>query len=689
MVKKLIFVLFACCLLLPWAATAEEPAEWTVLYYFCGADLESRHGYASEDIMEIMCCEYPYSLLWLYEDKYDAGADGDPAMNPIGVNVLLQTGGSKKWDNDQTGLDVRADRLQRWKFFLDPDMMENKISLEQELPLRNMADPATLSDFIRWGVENYPAKKYALVLWGHGDGAKTGIFIDELFNNDVMQLDELRQAMQDGGAFFEAVVLDACLMANIETAVALKDSAAWMVAPEEMVEGHGSATGKWLQDLYYDPGQDGRELGRNICNMTETYYANSDNDQARAILTWSVIDLSKIDRLEETMARFFAMIHVFYQKYPTLLYAFATGMLDAEEYGDGQQNMRDIASIRFNRSIMRSVDPDLRNDLARALSDAVEYCVHGTGRTNARGLSFCYATDFSPEELDVYSHNCTNPYYLAFLDAINTWTAPDCVYEQVERLPEIDTLETYQLAIQKCMISQVVPGIMVNLEDYFGEFNYNLYQLDGKTNMLKHLGRTTCRCYFTENYSSMMWSAVEPWLWPSIDGELCSLKMISATPDQVLYGVPIQVGPDVWYLRYGREYSRFLMETPKPGENHSSQYTVYGLWEGYDDDTTMLGRNVKSLAQMAGQEYQMLYPLEGGTGKTKYATGGMQKLYRAMEIEPMLLPKGTYYLQYEVEDMFMRPILLDMIEMYWDGNELLFPADFTWEGTIGLNWQGQ
>ena len=69
----------------------------------------------------------------------------------------------------------------------------------ERLPLKSMGDPEQLSDFIRWTAKNYPAKKYALVLWDHGGGAKTGLFIDELFSGDVLYLYELKQALADGG----------------------------------------------------------------------------------------------------------------------------------------------------------------------------------------------------------------------------------------------------------------------------------------------------------------------------------------------------------------------------------------------------------------------------------------------------------------------------------------------------------
>ncbi len=156
-----------------------------------------------------------------------------------------------------------------------------------------------------------------------------------------------------------------------------------------------------------------------------------------------------------------------------------------------------------------------------------------------------------------------------------------------------------------------------------------------------------------------------------------------------LYSVPIQIGPDTWNLRYGREYDRdiddMLENTKQP---HNSLYTVYGLWEGYDDDTDMLCRNVKSLSQMAGQEFQLLYPVEKNkqTDRDDYIIGKKQTLYRALNIEAKTLPAGTYYLQYEVMDMFMRPIMMEPIEMYWDGETLSFPTDFTWEGTVSMQW---
>ena len=112
--------------------------------------------------------------------------------DPGKVNILIVTGGSRQWHARELHMDIDASALQRWRYNVYPwgDMSElgpsNGFELLETLPLQSMADPGTLADFIRWGAETCPAKKYALVLWGHGDGARSGLFIDELFENDTM-----------------------------------------------------------------------------------------------------------------------------------------------------------------------------------------------------------------------------------------------------------------------------------------------------------------------------------------------------------------------------------------------------------------------------------------------------------------------------------------------------------------------
>ena len=184
--------------------TVREPAEWTVMFYFCGSDLESRHSLATENLKDITEVIYPANYIARYSDGGDAEPDADMASMPGIVNVLVETGGSEEWHARDIGMDIDPSALQRWRYNMygvDKRLrstVENGFELMQTLPLQNMADPGTLADFIRWGVETCPAKKYALVLWDHGDGARSGLIIDELFDRDILYLYELKQALADG-----------------------------------------------------------------------------------------------------------------------------------------------------------------------------------------------------------------------------------------------------------------------------------------------------------------------------------------------------------------------------------------------------------------------------------------------------------------------------------------------------------
>jgi hypothetical protein len=47
----------------------------------------------------------------------------------------------------------------------------------EDLGEANMGDGNVLGEFVRWSMFNYPAERYMLVLWDHGDGWR---FLDTL-----------------------------------------------------------------------------------------------------------------------------------------------------------------------------------------------------------------------------------------------------------------------------------------------------------------------------------------------------------------------------------------------------------------------------------------------------------------------------------------------------------------------------
>ena len=668
----LIALLFLLCFALPARATEQEGTDaWTVLVYMCGSDLESKHCCATGNLEEIATVANPTDEL----QTILSGRDGAPHIStavPGQVNVLIETGGASAWHAQELGMQIRTDALQIWQY--NPGQKDKKgtFSLEAERPLASMAQPETLSDFIRWGTGHYPAQKYALVLWSHGGGSATGIFIDELFDNEYMTLDLLNQALGEGGAHFEAVLFDACMMANIETACAIQEHASWMIASEELVAGKGTAIGDWLQQLYCVPGADGRLLGRWICDTAMIKYGNSTDRQSQELITWSVIDLSRVQRLEANFDRVFELLSYYYTHYPDILARYAKAVVAAEPYGTGHEMMYDLGGMISQPMLRDTVDAQTQKEVQEALADAIYYCVRGAGRPGARGLSFCFASSFLSDALDVYAHNCPSPHYLAMLDAISPWKAPARVYEQVEKMPELLNEEAYHVTVEKTIWTNGSPAF-VALEggQFISAVEYNLYKKDEETGQMIRLGEVPVY-YKSDEGIYRVYDLVK---WPSLNGNLCQIELQNQIIDGVyncLYNVPVMIDSEIMNMRVAYWFDR-------------AEWEVLGLWEGYDNDSRQFNRNVMSLSQMAGREYRLMYEARGGKRSGKpYAFSPTMILYRSMNLKEIILPPGTYYIQFAVYDLFMRPMHMKMVEMNWDGERIQIQGE-PWEGTETLD----
>ena len=676
----------------PSSGTPKPRTAWTVLFYICGSELESTYGYASNELSEICSC-IPLTRIYNKDIRELYGLPEEESYEEsLPVDVLIQTGGAMEWHAFDNGLFVEPDPgvLQRWSIEYRTDALfdagQSDLVLKQTLESASMSDPETLADFIRWGVQTAPAEKYALVLWGHGMGSKSGILIDELYEQDILELDELAEALSAGGTHFETILFDACMMANLETAYAVCPYASWMVGSEELVPGTGTASGSWLQELYNNPLCDGRELGRAICNFTYKWYCDRNEDLFKDMATWSVINLDKIEAVVKSVDEAFRILGQVYEHYPTLTNYYMEFINNSESYGVRADGMIDVTGVFYAPNSNNFIENKLRTYILSALNEAIDYNLKGADREGAYGLSFCYAANFTEEELDVYAENCPLPNYLAFLDAISPWNAPERLYETVEKLKDVHELPEYNIVMEKCMVNGL-PGFHVNR--FNNSAYYRLYRLDEETGLLERLGRTACRYQYFESDGSMRLAAEDLTRWTSVSGELCDMEMIFSTADSYVYNIPIQMGTEQLNLRCGREFGEDLLALQLMGDSETpnlGKYKIYGIWDGFDSDAETSGRDIKQLSSVDGREFRLLYPLysEKGEDTGEMKQGCALRMLRVLDTKQISLPPGTYYLQYEFTNIFGRDILLDMLRIDWDGEKAAFPGDFVWEGTVNI-----
>jgi len=366
-------------------------ADYTVLVYVVGSDLESNYYLATEDLDEMI--------------------DGSPGES---INVIVETGGAQANVDDYRYIDFTTVKRHEIK----DDVIE--IS---DLGKQNMGDPKTLTDFLVWGTSSYPAKNYALILWNHGSGIN-GYGNDDV-SFDFLSLDEIDNALKSAKKLndvnYEIIGFDACLMATIEVANVVKNYGNYLVASEEFETGYGWKYDEIISSLNQNPKQNGVELGKVIADsfFADTIVKSSSDMDLSRLTTLSVIDLTKIQSLNESINLLTSEIESNISKND--MPRFSVSLRDTERYGvisKGEDSGHmDIKHFTENISEYLPQFKSQSDKVKQALDNSVVYKVHGAARTQANGLSI-YMPVTSDAVSTTYrsSSSSTNQFYSNYLD---------------------------------------------------------------------------------------------------------------------------------------------------------------------------------------------------------------------------------------------------------------------------------
>ncbi|BAY89804.1 MULTISPECIES: clostripain-related cysteine peptidase [unclassified Tolypothrix] len=250
--------------------------------------------------------------------------------------------------------DTLSDREHTYRIYIRPSEEPRHI---ENIPEQNTGDPRALRDFIVWGIENYPAENYAVILWNHGTGWKEddiyafarsrGVEIqasqDEVRsltrNNrrlsrafflssitELLQLDDedsraiafddssldfldnakLQQAFQEAEAItgkkVSLIGMDACLMGMVEVAYQLRANANYMVASQEVEPLTGYPYTAILQNLTAHPEITSEALAKLIVQEYGRYYEGESRGSVTQI-TQSATNLKVVEKLADSLGR--------------------------------------------------------------------------------------------------------------------------------------------------------------------------------------------------------------------------------------------------------------------------------------------------------------------------------------------------------------------------------------------------
>ena len=274
MKRRLAFLLALACMFCSIPAMAAEGAlRTTVLIYMSGSDLESEDGSATADIQEMLRANVP--------------ADGS-------LTVLVQTGGAKQWQLD--GHPEKKNCLYR--------ISGDDCQLLEATRRRSMGEADILSAFLEYGRKNYPADRYVLVLWGHGDGPTGGVCFDELFDDDSLMLDEIAAALEgasQAGQNIEALIFDACMMNCADLLFSLGECTDYIVASQESTLGSGGRYDLWLSALAQNPEMDALEI---CTRFAGDYVSTGSHGLFSRTTTSSVLDCGASGALQAAVEAF-------------------------------------------------------------------------------------------------------------------------------------------------------------------------------------------------------------------------------------------------------------------------------------------------------------------------------------------------------------------------------------------------
>jgi hypothetical protein len=299
----LAIVLIFCTATAP-AANAEK--EWTVMFYMNGKNnLE------------------PDAL-----DNFHSMAE---VGSSDGVNFVVELGrprrpGYTRVDGNWSGV---------YRFYLkkgtSPLPKEAAFDVRKADESVDMGKPEALAHFVDWAKREYPAHRYMLVIWNHGQGWRFQLSTDRnlrmessrgvspptttssrstpapalggfravssdedtgsiLFNREIQDI----IANEFGSQRLNVLGFDACLMSMAETAYAFAPHVNVLVASEELEPAAGWRYSKWMDKLVANPEMTDAQLGSALVEMYRNQYENE------YLTTLSATDLNQ---LRETMSQ--------------------------------------------------------------------------------------------------------------------------------------------------------------------------------------------------------------------------------------------------------------------------------------------------------------------------------------------------------------------------------------------------
>lgn len=241
------------------------------------------------------------------------GVNNLDSFGAMNINQMEQVGSSDKVNMLVQWGSLKSKNVSRLYIQKDNDTKKVTSPVVQNLGAADMGDWKELVRFVDWANQNYPAKRYFIVVWDHGGGwhltrVQNGVvkpmdisWDDHTGNN--ITTEQLGQAMAESakiiGHKVDIYSSDACLMGMVEVASEMSNSVQYYIGSQDVEPGAGwpysTFLTKWLAAANSETAD--------VAKMFSKDYlaAYSGGIYGRKSVTMSAYDLSQIAPYESAL----------------------------------------------------------------------------------------------------------------------------------------------------------------------------------------------------------------------------------------------------------------------------------------------------------------------------------------------------------------------------------------------------
>lgn len=349
------------------ATAGSHHAKWTVMVFLNASN--NLYPYALPNINQMEQVAYNPDVQFVVQWKESAKIFGAKNVDFDGTRRYL----------------VKSDTSSQLKSTLVQDMGANV----------DMGSVDTLHDFVTWTKANYPADRYALVIWDHGNGWQSAfakpatvrsVSLDDEFGSQ-MDIWDLPKALE--GQRVDILSFDACLMQMLEVASEMKGTCDYIACSEENTPGPGYPYQRVFKLFADSPDLDTRSLTK---SFVDGHIGNP--DYKNEYVTQSVIDTSKVAAIETSIDTLANQL-IANRSSLTSIVPTIRGSMQKYAYVNDGRNYYDLVDLTTRLQGTTGV-PDAVRVAAANLTSATTNAVVWEGHSSFDPMSHGLAIDFSP-----------------------------------------------------------------------------------------------------------------------------------------------------------------------------------------------------------------------------------------------------------------------------------------------------